>query len=518
MNMIQGLIPKPSRITTLKGKFTLDNNAIISWVGDEAESTASLLAEYLRTVTGFTLPVEAGLNGTIQLQQTGETVYDEAGFCNEAYELEVDRQVHIKAETAAGLARGIQTLRQLFPAEIFSETVQNLDWSIPAVRIEDAPRLRWRGLHLDVCRHFFSVKEVCRFIDLMALHRLNMFHFHITEDQGWRIEIKKYPKLTEIGSIRKATLIGHMGDRPRKYDNTPYGGFYTQDQIREIVAFAAARHISVVPEIDMPGHMAAAITAYPGLGNTGAQLETRTIWGISSSVLNIEDSTVDFMKDVLDEVMDLFPGRFLHIGGDEAPKQEWSESQRTQERMAELDLKSEDELQSWFIKQMDNHISLRGRRLIGWSEILEGGIAPGAAVMSWLGEDGGIEAANQGHDVVMAPGHSTYFDHCQAEPFEDEPLSIGGMTTLGHTYGYEPIPKELPADKHKHVIGAQGQLWTEYIPDMKHLEYMTYPRACALAEVLWVEKDQKEYPDFLERLAVHRKRFKVMDVNAHPRP
>ncbi|MCD6342270.1 MAG: family 20 glycosylhydrolase, partial [Spirochaetaceae bacterium] len=319
-------------------------------MGDEAESAAFLRTEYLRTATGFTLPLEAGLNGTIQLR--------------------------------------------------------------------------------------------------------------------WRIEIKKYPKLTEIGSIRKATLIGHMGDRPRKYDNTPYGGFYTQDQIREIVAFAAARLISVVPEIDMSGHMAAAITAYPELGNTGAQLGTRTIWGISSSVLNIEDSTVDFIKDVLDEVMDLFPGRFIHIGGDKSPKQEWSESHRAQERMVELGLKSEDELQSWFIpkrnerselvhsrmsegkawfhtprlcrgtgsrlsdsgsralpwgmipfiKQMDNHISLKGRRLIGWSEILEGGIAPGAAVMSWLGEDGWIEAANQGYDVVMAPGSSTYFDHCQAEP------------------------------------------------------------------------------------------------------
>ncbi|RKX72317.1 MAG: hypothetical protein DRP49_09060, partial [Spirochaetes bacterium] len=289
MNPIQGLIPEPSRITTLKGKFTLDNNVIISWVGAEAESTAFLRTEYLRTATGFTLPLEAGLNGTIQL--------------------------------------------------------------------------RWRGLHLDVCRHFFSVKEVCRFIDLMALHRLNMFHFHITEDQGWRIEIKKYPKLTEIGSIRKATLIGYMNDRPRKYDNTPYGGFYTQDQIREIVAFAAARLISVVPEIDMPGHMAVAITAYPELENTGAQLGIRTTWGISSSVLNIEDSTVDFIRDVLDEVMDLFPGRFIHIGGDESPKQEWSESHRAQERMVELGLKSEDELQSWFIPKRNERSELVHSRM-----------------------------------------------------------------------------------------------------------------------------------------------------------
>jgi hexosaminidase len=480
---------------------------------------AELLAEYLRPATGFAWPVGPGEGGTIHLRAAGPAVLDQAGFADERYDLTVaDTGVRLHAANATGLARGIQTLRQLLPVEIFAASRQEVAWALPAVEIEDRPRFRWRGQHLDVCRHFFSVAEVCRFIDLLALHRLNVCHLHLTDDQGWRVEIKKYPRLTEVGAWRECTLIGHELARPRRYDATPHGGFYTQDELREIVAYAARRHIAVVPEIDMPGHLVAAIAAYPELGNIKYQPRVRCHWAIAQNVLNVEESTVNFMKDVLTEVMEIFPGRFIHIGGDEAPKFEWSESPRAQERMAELGLKSEDELQSWFIRQMEGHLRAAGRRLIGWDEILEGGLAEGAAVMSWRGEEGGLHAATQGHDVVMAPQQWVYFDHYQAEPKAEEPLAIHGMNPTDRVYAYEPVPAALPPEHHHHILGSQGELWTEYIPTLAHLEYMGFPRICALAEVLWLERGQKKYSDFLERLRRHRERLALLNVNAHPRP
>ncbi len=514
------VIPAPQAIVRGSGSFLLSPEGGITCRGEGAFAVADLLADYLRPATGFDLPVaDSATGGAIHLEATGVAEPDEAGFVDERYCLKVSQAgVRIKAVTASGLARGIQTLRQLLPAAILADDIQETDWILPEVEIEDRPRFRWRGQHLDVCRHFFSVDEVCRFIDLLALHRLNICHLHLTEDQGWRIEIRKYPRLTEVGSRRDCTLIGHDRTRPRRYEDTPYGGFYTQDEIRRIVAFACRRHITLVPEIDMPGHMQAAIAAYPELGNFKTEHRVRCHWGISQHVLNVEESTVQFMKDVLDEVMELFPGRFIHIGGDEAPKVEWSESPRAQERMAELGLKSEDELQSWFIRQMDAHIAQTGRRLIGWDEILEGGLAAGAAVMSWRGEEGGLEAAGQNHDVVMSPSQWTYFDHYQAEPVNQEPLAIGGMTTTEKVYTYDPIPDAMPEEQRGHVLGSQGQLWTEYIPTMDRLEYMGFPRICALAEVLWLDPERKSYPDFLERLKGHRQRLAVQKVNAHPLP
>lgn len=513
------IIPQPRDMKIRDGALSFPADATIAWQGPGAEEIACLLAEYLRPATGFALPLSEGQEGTVVLCADGVGTVDDAGFVDETYRLEVNNSgVSLKAPNASGLARGIQTLRQLFDPAIFSPTVQEMGWSLPLVSIEDTPRFRWRGQHLDVCRHFFSVEEVCRFIDLLALHRLNICHLHLTEDQGWRIEIKQYPRLTEVGSKRACTLIGQQSARPRRYDNTPYGGFYTQDEIRTIVDFAARRHITIVPEIDMPGHMVAAIAAYPELGNSGKPVEVRCHWGISQQVLNVEDSTITFMQNVLDEVMALFPSRFIHIGGDEAPKHEWSECRRAQERMAELGLKSEKELQSWFIGQMDAHITAAGRRLLGWDEILEGGLAEGATVMSWRGEDGGLQAAAQGHDVVMAPNQHVYFDYYQADPKSDEPLAIGGMTHTDRVYAYEPIPGAMPEKQHSQVLGAQGQLWTEYIPTMAHLEYMGFPRICALSEVLWLAQDQKDYAGFLERLQVHRKRLDALKVNAHPRP
>jgi hexosaminidase len=518
MNEAMMIIPRPQSITAGNGVLQLSVETNITCCGEGALAVGELLAEYLRPATGFAFPVTEGSDaGTIRLEVTGTAKSDAAGFVDESYRLRVsDSDVSLQAQNATGLARGMQTLRQLFPPAVMSQEVQGIEWALPAVDIEDAPRFRWRGQHLDVCRYFFSVEEVCKFIDLLALHRLNICHLHLTEDQGWRIEIKKYPRLTEIGSVRESTVVGHQSKRPRRYDGKPYGGFYTQDDIRTIVEFAERRHITLVPEIDMPGHMVAAITAYPELGNFKAEHRVRCHWGISQSVLNVEESTVSFMKDVLTEVMDLFPGRFIHIGGDEAPKFEWSESERAQARMAELGLKSENELQSWFLRQMAAHIEGAGRRLIGWDEILEGGLAEGATVMSWRGEKGGVAAANQGHDVVMAPQQNVYFDYYQAEPKEEEPLAIGGYTSLEKVYGYEPIPEAMPEEQSSHVLGSQGQLWTEYMPTMTQVEYMGFPRICALAEVLWLDAAEKDCDDFLERLKLHRQRLSVLGVNAYP--
>jgi hexosaminidase len=513
------IIPQPQSLICKPGSLALNKDSVITWSGEGAGEVAELLAEYLRPATGFPFPVAQKTGGAIHLQASGTAIPDEAGFVNEHYLLNVDESgARLEAANATGLARGIQTLRQLLPTAIFSSSLQSADWTLPGVEIDDQPRFRWRGQHLDVCRHFFSVAEVCRFIDLLALHRLNTCHLHLTEDQGWRIEIKKYPRLTEVGSRRDCTLIGHESARPRRYDSTPYGGYYTQEDIREIVAFAARRHITLVPEIDMPGHMVAAITAYPELGNTKTQTRVRCHWGISQSVLNVEDSTVAFVKDVLSEVMDLFPGRFIHVGGDEAPKFEWSESQRAQERMAELGLKSEDELQSWFIRQINAHICAAGRRLIGWEEIMEGGLPEGATVMSWHSEKGGLAAASQNHDVVMAPSQWLYFDQYQAKPIDKEPLAIGGMNPTDQVYGYDPIPAAMQPEQRARVLGSQGQLWTEYIPDMSQLEYMGFPRISALSEVLWLDAEKKNYADFLSRLRLHRDRFAALGVNAHPQP
>ena len=512
------IIPKPRKFTVSDGQFLLEHEATIAWSGPGAQKIAELLADYLSPATGFNLNLSEGSSGTIKLVAEGESSADEAGFVDETYSLRVHKDgVELSAPNATGLARGIQTLRQLFPPSIFESSVQKTSWALPLIHIEDTPKFRWRGQHLDVCRHFFNVEEVCKFIDTLALHRLNICHIHLTEDQGWRIEIKQYPRLTEVGSVRKSTLIGHHSQTPRCYDNQPYGGFYTQDDIKTIVQFASRRHITLVPEIDMPGHMVAAITAYPELGNFKSEVNVRCHWGISQQILNVEDATVDFMKNVLTEVMELFPGQFIHIGGDEAPKHEWSESHRAQERMAQLQLKNEHELQSWFIRQMGDHISSAGRRLIGWDEILEGGLAEGAAVMSWRGLEGGLAAAAQGNDVVMAPQQHLYFDYYQDEK-NKEYLAIGGMTKLDEVYSYHPIPEAMPESQHHHVLGAQGQLWTEYMGSMDIVERMGFPRICALAELLWLDQDEKDYNNFLKRLIVHRKRLDALDLNTYPNP
>lgn len=503
------IVPLPVSITASDGVFKLDAHTSIMAAG-ELEPLGHALQADLGPATGFDLPVvrRAGAN-SIRLSLTKSL----ARLGPEGYRLVVHpHRVEISAFQPAGVFYGIQSLRHLLPSDIFRRAlVAGVSWAAPCATIEDAPRFSWRGMHLDVGRHFMPKEFVLKYIDLIAMHKMNVLHLHLTEDQGWRIEIKRYPNLTSVGSLRKESMVGHYEEN--RFDGTPTGGFYTQDDIREIVRYAQDRFVNVVPEIEMPGHSQAAIAAYPELGNTGQQVEVRTKWGVSDYVYNVDDSTIAFLQNVLAEVLELFPSTFIHIGGDEAPKTQWHAGAAAQAKMRALGLKDEHELQSWFIRQIDQYLAKRGRRLVGWDEILEGGLAPGATVMSWRGEHGGVAAAKAGHDVVMTPGDSTYFDHYQSGNHEAEGVAIGGYLPLQKVYAYEPVPKELSPEQAKHVLGSQGQLWTEYIPDPKRLEYMAFPRACALSEVLWSPAKEKDYKGFLIRLSEHLKRLDVLDVN-----
>jgi hexosaminidase len=504
------VIPIPAKVTPRAGTFTLTAATQIE-APDALRGHAELLRDALRPATGFPLPIVPRASGTRIALGMDDAL---ARLGEEGYRLVASPDAAtITAGRAGGVMHGLQTLRQLLPPAIFRRAVaRGVDWSAPGVEIEDAPRFVWRGSHLDVGRHFMPKATVLKHIDLLALHKLNVFHWHLTEDQGWRIEIKRYPKLTEIGAWRKDSMVPPLTRDPakRKFSGQPHGGHYTQDDVREVVRYAADRGITVVPEIEMPGHALAAIASYPELGNTAAQHEVQTYWGISEHVFGVGDNVLRFLENVLDEVLGLFPSEFIHVGGDECPKREWKESPAAQARMKELGLKDEDQLQSWFITHFDTWLAARGRRLIGWDEILEGGLAPGATVMSWRGEQGGVAAAKAGHDVVMAPEKPTYFDYDNSE---DEPLPIRRLNTLAEVYAYEPVPKELGAAEAKHVLGAQGQLWTEYMPTPQRMEYMAWPRLAALAEVLWSPRETRDAADFARRLVSHTKRLDVLDVN-----
>ena len=377
-------------------------------------------------------------------------------------------------------------------------------WEVPCVHIDDAPRFSYRGMHLDVARHFFSVDEVKRYIDLLAMHKLNVFHWHLTDDQGWRIEIKKYPKLTEVGSIRKHTMVEKNFDQ---YDNTPYGGYYTQDQIRDIVNYAKERFITIIPEVDLPGHMVAALASYPSLGCTGGPYEVQGMWGVHPDVLCAgKEETYEFVTDVLSEVIELFPSRYIHIGGDECPKDRWKKCPLCQARIRKLGLKTdkehtaEERLQSYFMTRVEKFLNENDRQIIGWDEILEGGAAPNATVMSWRGTDGGVQAAKLRHNVVMTPNTYLYFDYYQSEDTQTEPLAIGSYVPLERVYDFEPVPDTLDNDSKKYILGAQANLWTEYISDFKQVEYMLLPRLDALSEVQWTRPENKNWVNFLDRL------------------
>ncbi|MEU6417687.1 beta-N-acetylhexosaminidase [Streptomyces spiralis] len=450
----------------------------------------------------------------------------------EAYRLRVtDRSVEIRGGAPAGVFWGAQTLRQLLGPDAFRRAPvrPGAAHAIPAQVIEDAPRFRWRGLMLDVARHFMPKDGVLRYLDLMAPHKLNVLHLHLTDDQGWRVEIKRYPKLTETGSWRSRTKVGHRASP--LWEDKPHGGHYTQDDIREIVAYAAERHISVVPEIDVPGHSQAAIAAYPELGNTDV-IDTTALtvwdnWGVNPNVLAPTDNTLRFYEGVFEELLDLFPANatgstgfseFFHIGGDECPKDQWRASSAAQARIRELGLADEDELQAWFVGHFDKWLAARGRRLIGWDEILEGGLADGAAVSSWRGYAGGIAAARAGHDVVMCPEQQVYLDHRQ-DAGADEPVPIGYVRTLEDVYRFEPVPPGLDADHAHHVLGAQANVWTEVMEDSARVDYQTFPRLAAFAEVAWSAlpaPSQRDFADFERRMTTHYRRLDALGVAYRP--
>lgn len=504
-DVVLPIIPKPKECIVLKGNFILSSSTkIVVTPSVFLQNEIDWLNEYLTKYYGFTLQVASSIptnNNYIQF----ETPDWEAGL-KENYHLSIsEKRISILAEgNAAGNFYAIQTLLQLLPIE------KSKELSLPCVQIKDAPRFQWRGMHLDVCRHFYPVSFIKKYIDLIALYKMNTFHWHLTEDQGWRIEIKKYPKLTQVGAWRKGTMVGAYRDQ--KFDSIPYGGFYTQEEIKDIVAYAAKKHITVVPEIEMPGHSVAAIAAYPWLSCTGKPKEVEKGWGVFEDVYCTKDSTFKFLQDVLDEVMALFPSKYIHIGGDECPKTRWKECKHCQSMIKQHQLKDEHELQSYFIKRIEKYVNSKGKQIIGWDEILEGGLAPNAAVMSWQGIEGGIAAAKQKHNVVMTPGSHCYFDHYQSWP-ADEPLAIGGYTPLEKVYAYEPIPAELSIEEQQYILGAQANVWTEYILNEKHVEYMAVPRMAALAEVLWTPKELKNETDFLIRLQKHFSLLDKLDVN-----
>ncbi|WP_034040478.1 beta-N-acetylhexosaminidase [Wocania ichthyoenteri] len=503
------VIPKPSKLDMLTGKFLVNGKTKI--VGSEVlKNEGELLADMLSSAIGESISFSSEGKGNISLK-LDDTIKSEEGYTlNVAFD-----NIEISGKNTKGLFYGIQTLRQLMPAGIESADGSIKELTIPAVNITDNPRFKYRGMHLDVGRHLFPAEFIKKYIDLIAMHKMNTFHWHLTEDQGWRIEIKKYPKLTEIGAWRKETLVGHGATKKldRKYDGKKYGGFYTQEEVKDIVAYAATKHVTVIPEIELPGHSLAAIAAYPELGNTGEQYEVGTRWGVYDEIYAPSEKTFQFLEDVLTEVLELFPSELIHIGGDEATKTQWKTSKLAQEVIKREGLKDEHELQSYFIKRIEKFLNSKGRNIIGWDEILEGGLAPNAAVMSWRGTEGGIEAAKQKHDVVMTPGHSVYFDHYQTEDKDNEPLAIGGKTTVQDVYAYEPMPSELTEEEQQYILGAQGNVWTEYMKTTDYVEYMILPRMSALSEVVWSSKEHRDWEDFSSRLNTFKDRFDALGLN-----
>jgi hexosaminidase len=509
--MSLSLIPYPTQLELTRELFALTPQTHIA-ATPIAMPEAVKMATWMRPLTQLPLSfVDNVIENAISLTLDPAL---QAELGGEGYRMSVAHTgVTIVAAKPAGLFYAGQTLRQLLLSNATS---------LPGCVIIDKPQFAWRGLHVDCGRHFMPVNAIKKMIDALALHKMNVFHWHLTEDQGWRLEIKKYPRLTQVGAWRKHSRVGHEKDPitgakgQNVFDAVPHGGFYTQAEAREVVAYAAERHITVVPEIEMPGHAQAAIAAYPELGNGAEPLEVCGHWGIIKHVFNVEDSTIAFLQDVLTEVLDIFPSPFIHVGGDECPKDEWRASPRAQAKMKALGLQDEHELQSWFIRQMDDFLTARGRRLVGWDEILEGGLARNATVMSWRGETGGITAAQAGHDVVMAPNTHLYFDYCQAQDKNSEPLSIGNFISVEKAYSYNPIHQNLNPEQAQHVLGAQAQLWTEYIPTPEHLEYMAFPRTCALAEVVWTAPEHRDFAEFSGRLTLHLERLAMLGINFRP--
>lgn len=533
------LVPAPRELEPRSGEFLLDAETTIH-LSDPSDAEllhlADSWADPVRAATGLPLPVselvgaEARENVIVfsldrAARSDGMGAAEEQGDAGtlsgftperreaEGYRLRVESErISLSARAPVGLFYGLQTLRQLLPPEVEGGSGDAIRrWAVPNVDIHDEPRFSYRGMQLDVGRHFFPVEYIKRYIDLLALYKMNVFHWHLTEDQGWRIEIEKYPRLTEVGGFREETILEQNFD-PYIGDGIPHGGFYTQDEVREVVAYAAERHITVIPEIEMPGHSLAALAAYPRLACTQGPFEVATRWGVKDDIYCPKEETFSFLQDVLIEVMELFPSPYIHIGGDEAPKRAWEESPLAQEVIRREGLADENELQSYFIRRIESFLNDHGRRVIGWDEILEGGLAPQATVMSWRGMEGGIEAARQGHDVIMTPTSHAYFDYYQGDP-EQEPLAIGGFLPLERVYHFEPVPEELTRAEARYVLGAQGNVWTEYIGTTDYLEYMVFPRMLAMSEVVWSPAEERDWSFFTLRLGDQLRRLGALGVN-----
>ena len=497
-----GIIPKPVSLKTNNGTFRIDRNTVI--VADEGNrDAADFFNKYLEDYYGFNLNTsESAQKNYIRISSR---TFVKAPENKDHYTFtSTSKGVDITGDSYDGTFRGTQTLIQLLPP------AKATSLSIPQVSIDDQPRLGYRGLMLDVGRHFFGVDYVKRFIDYIALHKMNTFHWHLTEDQGWRIEIRKYPKLTEVGAYRDGTIIGHHPGTGN--DNIRYGGFYTQEEIKDVLEYAKKRHITVVPEIEMPGHAGAALASYSYLGCTGGPYEVSQTWGVHKDVYCAgNDSVFTFLEGVLDEVMELFPSEYIHIGGDECPKDAWKVCPKCQKRIKELGLKDEHELQSYFIQRIEKYVNSKGKKIIGWDEILEGGLAQNATVMSWRGEKGGIEAAKQDHDVIMTPTTYVYFDYAQQK--NEDSLVIGGYLPIEKVYGYEPVPQVLNDAQKKRILGGQANVWTEYMSNPRKVEYMIFPRVAALSEVLWSPAKSRNWDDFKKRLPLQLKRYDLWGTN-----
>ncbi|MEH6536275.1 MAG: family 20 glycosylhydrolase [Psychroserpens sp.] len=499
---IPQIIPVPTSQILNKGHFVLDNSIGISY-----DDTFKVSGDFLWNFIHEGSDIQLEDNNDIQF------VLDDTIENLEGYILDIQPyQITISAKTDQGAFYAVQTLRQLLPTGFENNSISEEKVSIPCMTITDAPQFQYRGMHLDVGRHMFSVDFIKSYIDALAMLKMNTFHWHLTEDQGWRIEIKKYPKLQEVAAYRNETLIGHYSDQPHQFDGKRYGGFYTQEEVKDIVAYAQSRYVTVIPEIELPGHAQAAIAAYPNLGCTGEQVDVATKWGVFEHIYCSKDETFEFLEDVLDEVISLFPSEYIHIGGDEAPKTNWKTCEQCQNRIKTEGLKDEHELQNYFITRIEKYLNAKGKQIIGWDEILEGGLAPNATVMSWRGTKGAVEAAKQKHNVVMTPTSHCYFDYYQSTD-PDEPTAIGGFLPLEKVYGFNPIPSELNEDEAKYILGAQGNIWTEYMPTEDQVEYMVFPRLLAMSEVVWSKNENKVYSDFTKRVEHFNKRLDALDIN-----
>lgn len=510
------IIPLPQQLTPAEGDFKINKNTIVICPKGDAEfkRVAEMFAQRLEVASGIKLEIKEDSSEEQPDNSILFIVVESEELGNEGYALSVTSdKIIAKATTAQGAFYAVQTLYQLLPAEIVGSKKSDADWEIPCVEIKDWPQYVYRGLHLDVSRHFFTIDDVKQYIDMIAMHKMNVFQWHLTDDQGWRLEIKSHPKLTEIGSKRNRTLVGSYYDEyPQVFEEKEYGGYFTQEEAKEVVRYAAERFITVIPEIEMPGHALAALAAYPELSCTGGPFEVEPKWGIFSDIFCPKEETFAFLEDVIAEVIEIFPSEYIHIGGDEAKKDQWKVCPHCQALIKGENLKDEDGLQSYFICRMEKFINSKGRKIIGWDEILDGGIAPNATVMSWRGVKGGIIAAEQGHYAIMSPTTHCYIDYYQYDPYL-EPLAIGNYLTLEKTYSYNPMPEELDKEKQKYILGVQGNMWNEYCPTNENMQSKAFPRAIAIAEIGWTEYSKKDYYNFASRLKQHLKRLDILGIN-----